>query len=193
MLDIYSTQELGNWPSYGQAEGDAQVADQARKLYHQARGRNWLDKVRSALRGRSRRLLDLTVVQATWTGLGHRSLGIQRVPIDQIRGSANEGRCRDFDADFRPLKTHNQARWLGVAAAWLRGVKLPPVSLIQVGEIYFLEDGHHRVSVARALGQVEIEALVTVWQVAGPLPWQELVSQPRPNKRTSPIPEQAKV
>jgi hypothetical protein len=193
MFDSYSTQELGIYSGYGQSEADAQIADQAQKLYDQARSRNWLDKLWLALRGRSRRLLDLTVVQAAWTGLDHHSLGIRKVPIGRIRGSFNEGRCRDFDVDFRPLKTYNQTRWLGVATAWLRGVKLPPVSLIQVGEIYFLEDGHHRVSVARALGQMEIEAVVTVWQVVGPLPWQEPVSQPLPNKRTSLTPKQAKI
>jgi hypothetical protein len=48
---------------------------------------------------------------------------------------------------------------------------LPPVVLVQVGDVYFVRDGHHRISVARALGQLDIEAEVTVWQVSGPLPW----------------------
>ena len=42
--------------------------------------------------------------------------------------------------------------------------------LVQVGDVYFVCDGHHRISVARALGQLAIEAEVTVWQVAGPSP-----------------------
>jgi hypothetical protein len=60
------------------------------------------------------------------------------------------------------------------------------VELIQIGEVYFVQDGHHRISVARALGQRTIEAQVVVWQVSGPLPWetetrataQDLTSQP---------------
>ena len=46
----------------------------------------------------------------------------------------------------------------------------PPVELIQVGEVYFVRDGHHRISVSRVLGRVEIDAVVTVWSVDGPLP-----------------------
>jgi hypothetical protein len=45
--------------------------------------------------------------------------------------------------------------------------------LIRVGDVYFVQDGHHRISVARALGQQHIEAKVTAWKVTGPLPWQE--------------------
>ena len=50
---------------------------------------------------------------------------------------------------------------------------MPLVRLIQVGELYFVSDGHHRISVARAFGQQEIEAQVTVWQVEGALPWEQ--------------------
>jgi hypothetical protein len=52
---------------------------------------------------------------------------------------------------------------------------LPPVALIQVGDYYFVRDGHHRISVARALGQQVIEATVEVWQVDKPLPWEQRV------------------
>jgi ParB-like chromosome segregation protein Spo0J len=47
---------------------------------------------------------------------------------------------------------------------WRRGLTLPPVDLIRVGESYFVRDGHHRVSAARALGQAFIEATVTEWK-----------------------------
>jgi hypothetical protein len=53
-----------------------------------------------------------------------------------------------------------------VAQARQQGLSLPPVELTQVGEVYFVRDGHHRISVARALGQTDIEAEVRVWQVA---------------------------
>ena len=55
-------------------------------------------------------------------------------------------------------------RWQSVANALDEGVPLPPVQLIQVGAAYYVRDGHHRVSVNRALGQEVIEADVTVWQ-----------------------------
>jgi hypothetical protein len=57
---------------------------------------------------------------------------------------------------------------------------LPPVVLVQVGDVYFVRDGHHRISVARALGQLDIEAEVTVWQVSGPLPCDAHVEPYRP-------------
>lgn len=169
----------------------AQAAGAAQILYQQARSRSWLDKIRSGLGVRPHRLLDLAKVQATCKGLGHRDLGRQYVSISQVQGSVNEGRGRDFDASFRPLKTYNEARWLNVAMARQQGTKLPPATLIQVGDVYFVQDGHHRISVARALGQVEIEAEVTVWQVAGQLPWESTRDQVKPSRRLKFIPEQA--
>ena len=59
-------------------------------------------------------------------------------------------------------------RWLGVARAALRGEHLPPVDLIRAGDVYYVRDGHHRISVARALGQREIDARVTVWEQPRP-------------------------
>lgn len=96
--------------------------------------------------------------------------GTQVVPIAQIRGS--EGRSGDFDREFNPLQDRSRERWLSVAVARQQGKALPPVELIQIGEVYFVRDGHHRISVARALGQQTIEARVLVWQVTGPLPWE---------------------
>jgi hypothetical protein len=137
-------------------------------LYQRAYSRGRQHKVWSALMGRSRRLLKLTTVETTCAVVGRHYAGGQTVPLDQIRGSL--GRSNDFDIDFYPLQTHNRERWLNIAKARQRGVNLPSVNLIQVGAIYFVLDGHHRISVARALGQKYIDAVVTVWQVAGPLP-----------------------
>jgi hypothetical protein len=87
--------------------------------------------------------------------------GVRLVPIDQIRGS--EGRCNDFDTAFRPLKSLSDERWISIFCAHEADVPLPLVELIQVNDLYFVRDGHHRISVARWLGQREIEAEVTVW------------------------------
>jgi hypothetical protein len=191
MTNSLSTYVLGPQPKYGRPDRKGQAMVAAQRLYQQARSRSWFDKVRSALSGHPRRLPDLGQVLANCKGLGQRSLGTQIVPISQIRGSTNGGRCRDFDADFRPLKTHNQARWLGVASAWQQRVKLPPVVLVQVGSFYFVEDGHHRLSVAKALGQTQIEAVVTVWKATGPLPWQETEEETQPRALTGFVPQSA--
>jgi hypothetical protein len=91
--------------------------------------------------------------------------GARTVPIDQIRGS--QGRSRDFDPDFNPIQDHTKLRWLSIARARQNGTSLPPVKLAQVEDIYFVQDGHHRISVARAMGQQDIEAEVTIWQLRG--------------------------
>lgn len=137
-------------------------------LYARARNRARWGQLWSALTGRSGHLLPLAEIEAVGPLSARRHAGLQTVPIRHIRGS--QGRVRDFDRDFYPLQNHNKDRWLSVATARKSGKSLPPVDLIRVGSIYFVQDGHHRISVARALGQWDIEAEVTVWQVTGRLP-----------------------
>ena len=141
----------------------------AAQLYQAARNWGRIHRLRSALTGKSHRLFSLEAVQAACNVRGRRYTGVQTVPIRQIRGS--EGRSDDFDVNFAPLKTHTRERWLRIAVARQAGAQMPPVKLIRIGDVYFVRDGHHRISVARALGQTEIEAEVTVWQIAGAPPW----------------------
>jgi hypothetical protein len=135
----------------------------AEALFASTRRAGRARQVWDKLRGQSMRLLDLKSVAATGSIGDRRAAGTQTVAIQQIRGS--EGRCEDFDVGFHPLKQHTEERWVSVARAQLRGLGLPPVELIQVGDAYFVRDGHHRISVAAALGQQEIDAVVTVWQL----------------------------
>lgn len=88
-----------------------------------------------------------------------RERGTQQAPLDQIVGSV--GKYRDFTRSFWPRneKLRERWKWIYVAAHDFRG--LPPVDLYQVGEVYFVKDGNHRISVARALGSKTIEAYVT--------------------------------
>ena len=136
-------------------------------LYSSAHRAARLRQAWAKVRGQSCRLLDLTTVAATCAIGDRRAAGMQTVSIRQIRGS--EGRRDDFDVAFGPLRAHTEARWVSVARAHLRGIGLPAVELIQVGTVYFVRDGHHRISVAAALGQQEIDAVVTVWRVAEPV------------------------
>lgn len=91
--------------------------------------------------------------------VSERSAGLQVVSLDQIMGSV--GRGRDFDRRFRPTSGRSRGRWEQIAAAARRGEAFPPVDLVKVGEVYFVRDGHHRVSVARALGHADIDAYIT--------------------------------
>jgi hypothetical protein len=85
-------------------------------------------------------------------------IGLETVPLDAILGTV--GRAKGFDRQFRPTTARVRARWERIANAVRRGEPMPPISLFKIGEVYFVRDGHHRVSVARALGRTEIDAYV---------------------------------
>ncbi len=91
--------------------------------------------------------------------VSERRTGLHVVPLDAIVGSVD--RSRDFDRRFRPTSGRSRSRWEQIAAVARRGEALPPVDLLRVGALYFVRDGHHRVSVARALGRTDIDAYVT--------------------------------
>lgn len=162
------------------------VRDTTDPLYSSARDRGQRGMLWGALTGRSCCLLALEEVRQRChvsTIEGSQLDAVTRlVPITQIVGS--EDRCGDFDRDFNPFHDHTRERWLRIAAARRRGTPLPPVDLVQVGDLYFVQDGHHRISVGRALGQSDVEARVRVWNVNGPLPGETRtkLSKPRPSK-----------
>ena len=125
-----------------------------------------LGKMASILPWRSQRLLSLPEIIGNDSVKNALYLGTHSVLLDQIRGSASPGKCKDFDVNFRLVNGHNTKRWTGIYQARTSGRGLPPVTLIQVGDIYFVEDGHHRISVAYALGDAEIEGQITIWQLS---------------------------
>ncbi len=126
--------------------------------YSRARQQAWLSAVRGRLGRRLTELLSLPEVRSRIRLRGQRDLGVAAVPLDQIVGS--EGRPGDFDRLFAPRQATTKERWLRIKRAFLTNRSLPPVELIKVGEIYFVRDGHHRLSVARQAGQREIDAHV---------------------------------
>jgi uncharacterized ParB-like nuclease family protein len=82
------------------------------------------------------------------------------VPLNRIKGSVNPGRGQDFDKLFRPRHHRTAERWISIARAAIAKRSLPPVRLVRTGGVYYVSDGHHRISVAQALGQTTIDALV---------------------------------
>ena len=86
-------------------------------------------------------------------------LGLQIVPLDSIVGTVD--RTVEFDRGFRPTSPRLRSRWERIAAAQRRGESLPPISVYRVGDLHFVRDGHHRVSVAKSLGRDDIDAYVT--------------------------------
>ncbi|MEU4742042.1 chromosome partitioning protein ParB [Actinosynnema sp. NPDC023658] len=91
--------------------------------------------------------------------LGERRLGLRVIRLDSVVGSVD--RTRDFDRRFRPTSARVRERWQRLALAQRRGEAVPPIDVYRVGDLHFVEDGHHRVSVAHALGLEVVEAYVT--------------------------------
>ncbi|WP_200940061.1 ParB N-terminal domain-containing protein [Aeromicrobium sp. Root495] len=90
---------------------------------------------------------------------GEHYVGTKVIPLDAIVGSVDK--MRDFDRRFRPTSARSRERWERLARASRTGEVIPPIEVYQVGDYYFVQDGHHRVSVARSLGVGLIEARVT--------------------------------
>jgi hypothetical protein len=84
---------------------------------------------------------------------------LQVVPLSSIVGTVEP--TVHFDARFRPASEVVRHRWERVALARRRGIALPPIKLRKQSDGYYILDGRHRVSVARALGQADIDAWVT--------------------------------
>lgn len=134
------------------------LRDQALSLFSTMMMNGKLHRINNTLRRKSTRLLDQTASRCATSIPNQHYAGHKSVPIDRIQGS--EGRTEDFDNVFYPLHDRLLSRWLNVAAVRLAGEDLPPVELIHTGGIYFVRDGHHRISVAKALGEAYIDAEV---------------------------------
>ena len=147
-----------------QGAGVSPEVSRAVSLYNRTSLKGQLSRLWERLSGRSRRLLTLTEVEKSLKVHSRHYAGIQSVLINQIRGT--EGRSEDFDAGFSLLNERSKSRWMSIATARQFGTPMPPVELIQVGNTYFVRDGHHRISVALAFGEEAIDAEVTVWETS---------------------------
>jgi hypothetical protein len=89
-----------------------------------------------------------------------RPTGLEAIPLETIVGTAEPAKTRSFDRRFRP-QSSSRGRWERLWIAGRRGEALPPISVYRVDGRHFVRDGHHRVSVANALGMMAIDAEVT--------------------------------
>jgi hypothetical protein len=90
---------------------------------------------------------------------GRRAAGLRAIPLDSIVGTAERSKAQSFDRSFRP-PPWSRHRWERLWIAGRSGAPLPPIYVFRLGEQHFVGDGHHRVSVARALGMTTIDAEV---------------------------------
>jgi hypothetical protein len=127
-----------------------------------ARRRRALSKIVSRLRFEPDDVSVMLPFEEVVAALGRRSehdVGLQTIALDSIVGTVTRRRG-EFDRNFRPASKGVRGRWESIATARRRGGAMPPIDVFRVGDMHFVEDGHHRVSVARALGDTHIEARV---------------------------------
>jgi hypothetical protein len=126
--------------------------------FDRARWKAFWRRVTTLITGKSNQLLPFDDVRGRLPLKGQRYLGLRQVPIDKIVGS--QGRYLDFDRAFLPLQARTRDRWISIDKAHYNQVALPAVDLFKMGDIYFVKDGNHRVSVARERGQEFVDAFV---------------------------------
>ncbi len=126
--------------------------------FHRARQRAGLQQLLARWTGKSLNLLSYDEVRDRLKAYNQVERGVRQIPLDSIVGSV--GRYQDFTRAFLPRLDSDASRWASVKAAQVTH-GLPPISVYQIGEAYFVQDGNHRVSVARQLGNKTIEASVT--------------------------------
>ncbi len=127
--------------------------------FNKAKSRALFNTIINILRPEKRELLSFYDVKSLIKTRSESYKGMQVVKIDDIAGS--EGRYNDFNKAFLPKKEHLRKRWESVDKAYRTDVILPPIKLYKIGQVYFVRDGNHRVSVAKAQGVYSIDAEVT--------------------------------
>ena len=135
-----------------------QYSEQAKSDFQKARFKAFMNRAWGTLSGQRTTLLSYDEIKEKLHIGGPIYRGIKTVRVDQIAGSLN--RYHEFDRVFLPASDTLAERWQRVNRAFYQEISLPPVVLYKVGQVYFVVDGHHRVSVAREQGQIEIEAEV---------------------------------
>ena len=133
-------------------------AARAAEDFSKARNREIFGRILSLLTKQKDNLLSLQEVKALVGPTSETYRGLKVVPIEKIVGS--EGRYQDFNRTFLPRHNRLKGRWVRVDTAHHQEVILPPVTLYEIGGVYFVRDGNHRVSVGKLQGVEFIDAEV---------------------------------
>ena len=141
---------------------------QAQEDFSKARNKAWINEMQNVMHPDKKRLLSLNDVKKILKPKNEVYVGLKTVPIKKIVGS--EGRYNDFDNRFLPRSNELKQRWMNVDQAHLSDIVLPPIQLYELGGLYFVRDGNHRVSVAKMQGVEFIDAEVISLQSEVQLP-----------------------
>ncbi|MEM6527042.1 MAG: ParB N-terminal domain-containing protein [Chloroflexota bacterium] len=134
----------------------------AERLYDRSWSVGQIKATVAKITGSSRSLLCLADVEDEPVQI--EKLEQQAIDIDRIRGT--QGRSDRFDIDFHPVNRRSRPRWVSVATGITEDVlQMPPVEVVEVDGVYYVQDGQHRVSAAKALGKTTIDANVTRWHM----------------------------
>jgi hypothetical protein len=178
-LSLYqSTQHLGS------GSADSMYARQyntALNRFNATLGKGKFSRLKRRVLRRPQSLYDLNALKPDLVLRGSFYSGMQVVPIHSIIGS--ESRTIDFDMDFYPIHEASRERWVNMAMMYLACLLLPSVELIQIDNAYFVRDGHHRISISRAFGQLAVDAEVITWKAQHPFPWQSTPEEVRANEQ----------
>ncbi len=135
--------------------------------FRKARRRADRERLMARVTGKSADLLSYEQVRQMLKAKTGQRVGLKDIPLDAIAGSV--GRYTDFTRSFLPLQAQNEQRWAQIQTKFLDLKGLPPIDVYQVGDVYFVVDGNHRVSVARQMGATHIQANVTEIEIRVPL------------------------
>lgn len=137
----------------------------ARRLFARTYRQGRLKQMVAQFTGQPRKLLWLSDVEQTHHVVDHNEVGTRDIEVERIHGSLGKG--DEFDRDFHPRRRGMVDRWVQVAQAIVdTNIILPPIEVVQANDNYYVIDGHHRVSAARALGRLYVRANVTEWVLA---------------------------
>ncbi len=126
-------------------------------IFIKAKIKGWIAKIT----GESRTIRYLDSMVETMDDVEVEHLGVHPIRVENIVGT--QGRM-NYDKEFFPLQHRDKKRWMSVAVAMMSDItSLSPISVVQVGDEYFTSDGNHRVSVARALNKLYMDADITRW------------------------------
>ncbi len=138
---------------------DSALEQLATEDFNRARTHEIIGRILSLMKPSNQELLSLNEVKEVLKPKSETYRGLQTISIEKIVGS--EGRYQDFNRGFLPKREHLRGRWTNVDKAYIKDIILPPIRLYEIGGVYFVRDGNHRVSVAKAQGVYAIDAEVT--------------------------------
>lgn len=140
----------------------------AESLFDQAWFTGQVKRIVASILGKSRQLPLLNDARQPDAELIVTELGDQPVRLENVIGTVGK---LSFDRSFHPLQRRSRNRWTSIAEVMLMdATALPPIDVVRVGDDYYVQDGHHRVSVGKTLGRLYLDGDVTVWEFDKPSP-----------------------